>query len=173
MLRPACWRVLQLLLLASTASGCALVTPRGVTLQAAFSDFRLNSISHAHDLDRSSALGYECIRALPDMEAAPGVRAYEVPTSATAMGPACPFAFASPDQPTLPLVFETCTPLFSDAECEVFVDEARAHIAAGTPARARQRRSSRPLTFSSPALLAQAVRPAPASPSSTRASLSQ
>lgn len=62
----------------------------------------------------------------------PPVQAFEVPLSATGMGPACPFAFASDrSDGRLPLVFETTQPLFSADECSMVVGEAARHFAAG------------------------------------------
>lgn len=62
------------------------------------------------------------------------MRAFDVARSATAMGPVCPFAYASaqPDDSSLPLVFETAQPLMSEAECQMVIDETSAAIAAGT-----------------------------------------
>ncbi len=53
----------------------------------------------------------------------PAVRSFDVLPTATGMGPACPFR--AKDKPvgsveSLPLVFETTSPIASKEECQVF-----------------------------------------------------
>ena len=84
-------------------------------------------------------LGYSRIRSLPAPPwSPPRVRAFHCDITATGMGPACPFGAAaysrgelSTTSSELPLVFETETPLFSASECQLLIDEALAHLAAG------------------------------------------
>jgi len=109
---------------------------RGAMLRnAAFTEFRQNSMAHAQELLRAEDLGYRPVSSLPlPPWRPPPVRPYYVPRDATGMGPVCPFALAAPDPEAsaLPLVFETyAEPMASMDECSMVVDEARAHIASG------------------------------------------
>jgi len=107
---------------------------RGAIIGAAWNDLRQNAAAHALEVAQSESLGYASVGELPLHT--PAVEPFDVPKEATAMGPACPFAFAADaeDGSRLPLIFETTEPLFSAEECQLVIDEANAHIAAGTAA---------------------------------------
>ena len=113
------------------ARGTAAATSRQSLLQAAWPDLRLNMARHQQELDEAANMGYHRSRLWPDPSwTPPSVLAYDVPRAATGLGPVCPFAsYAQPNRAQLPLVFQTTTPLLSADECQVAIDEARAHIA--------------------------------------------
>lgn len=92
-----------------------------------------NALAHSTQVAEGEELGYRRINRLPSPPwRPPSVHSYSVPLDATGMGPVCPFALAAPPGArTAPLVFETAAPIFSAAECESVIDEARAHIQAG------------------------------------------
>lgn len=116
---------------ATTSGG---MVSRGTMLREAWREMQDNIQEHAHELEEARMLGYNC-HSLPSRPwQPPDVIPFRVPAAATGMGPVCPFAFAADvmePSATLPLIFETTSPIFSHAECQSIVEEARAHMAAG------------------------------------------
>ena len=123
---------LALLLWAEASAAMSVAThgAREALITRGWLDLRRNLASHAREVAQSTELGFEEVRALPPPPwRPPGVRAWDVASTATGMGPVCPFA--APGRASAPRVFETDSPLLSGDECEAIIEETRDHIAAG------------------------------------------
>ena len=99
-------------------------------------ELRLNTLEHSREIDESCRMGYVRTGAYPPPPnwTPPRVQPYYVSAASTGMGPVCPFALAAPDRAAtagLPLVFVTLDPLFSAAECQMVIEEAKALTAVG------------------------------------------
>ena len=118
--------------------GWGTSSEREALIRNAWLDLRRNLATHEREIAQAEELGYKAIENMPPLTwEPPAVRSFDVLPTATGMGPACPFR--STDKrvvsgESLPLVFETKSPIASKEECQMMIDETAAYIAAGNDA---------------------------------------
>ena len=122
----------------ATHVGWGTSSEREALIRNAWLDLRRNLATHEREIAQAEELGYKAIENMPPLTwEPPAVRSFDVLPTATGMGPACPFR--STDKrvvrgESMPLVFETKSPIASKEECQMMIDETAAYIAAGNDA---------------------------------------
>ncbi len=131
----------------ATHVGWGTSSEREALIRNAWLDLRRNLATHEREIAQAEELGYKAIENMPPLTwEPPAVRSFDVLPTATGMGPACPFRTGSGVEKrereregvvsgeSLPLVFETKSPIASKEECQMMIDETAAYIAAGNDA---------------------------------------
>ena len=101
-------------------------------ISSAWLELRRNVATHEREVAQAEELGYKAIESLPPPPwEPPAVQSYQVLPTATGMGPACPFRGHSGGE-SMPLVFETTSPIVSKGEVQQVhmhaSANARAHV---------------------------------------------